>query len=111
MEEGATIYLSILREELTPKQIAIVLKEFFSSIQNSLEEIITGVLKQDYVLVRNNLKTIQILATTMYAPYIAEFALLCETYAEVGKESCLKESLVLLFKQVTLVMKECYAEL
>ena len=109
--EDSIIYLDLLKEELTENQISTVLREFFLNLQNCVEEVIEGVLEKDFEKIRENLKTIQIISTTMYAPFIAEFALLCESYAEIGKESCLKESLVLMHKQITLVKKECYANM
>lgn len=107
MEENS-IYLEILKKDLDKKRLSLLLNEYFQNLQLCLEEIIEGVLEKDFSKIRENLKTIQVLASSMYSPHIAEFSLLCESYAETGKESCMKEVLVLLFKQITLVKKECY---
>jgi hypothetical protein len=101
------IYLDILKQELSTKQLTEVLTEFFQCLQNCVEDIIEGFLNNDFVQIKSNLKTVQIIATSMYSPYVAEFALLCESYAEPGKESCLKETFVILFKQITLLKREC----
>lgn len=105
------IYLDILKEELSGEHTYLIVKEFFKEIQLCIEEVIEGILTDDLSKVRENLKTIQVISATMYAPFVAEFALLCESYAEQGREGCLKETFVLLFKQITLLKKECYEKL
>lgn len=102
------IYLDILREELDNRQLQEVLNDFFQNIQICIEEIIEGILNEDFAKITDNLITVQVLSSTMYAPYLAEFSLLCESYSEKGKESCLKEAFVLLFKQLSLLKKECH---
>lgn len=106
--EEPLIYLDILQQELTQRHLQEILSDFFQRIQVCVEEVIEGLLENNLTQIQENLKTIQILASSMYAPYIAEFALLCESYTEQGRESCLKETFVLLFKQITLVKKECH---
>lgn len=106
--EEPIIYLDVLKQELSQNQLVELFGEFFQELQICIEEIIEGILINNFSKIRENLKTIQVIATSMYAPFVAEFALLCESYAEQGKESCLKETFVLLFKQITLLKRECH---